>query len=153
MSAKETEFFIKKNLLSDEVNLLNLGQSDENEFEQITHSSSVASNFKNTWPTKDDRVTFRLQSVRLNLSQEQTVTERSTYSLLEWIGDIGGLFDGLYLLASNLIAPIAAYTMRFELLSQTFKRISTGSSAEEKKFTPQNYLKNLSCCCLRRRTK
>ena len=94
MSAKETEFFINKNLLSDEVNLFNLGQTDENEFETITFSSSMASH-SNTWPTKDDRLTFILQGVRLKLSQEQTVIERSTYSLLEWIGDIGGLFDGL----------------------------------------------------------
>ena len=87
------------------------------------------------------------------MSQEKTFIERETYSLLDWIGDIGGLFDGLCLLASKLIAPIAAYAMRFELLSQTFKRISTGSSAEEKKFTPQNYLKNLFQCCHRRQKK
>ena len=51
----------------------------------------------------------------LNLSYEQTVIERQTYSLLEWIGDIGGLFDGLCLLASNLVTLIAAFAMKSKL--------------------------------------
>ena len=38
--------------------------------------------------------------------------ERQTYSLLDWIGDIGGLFDGLNLLISKFIAPIAAFALQ-----------------------------------------
>ena len=42
---------------------------------------------------------------------EQTLIERQTYSLLEFIGDIGGLFDGLQLLARLIVTPVAAFTL------------------------------------------
>jgi len=38
--------------------------------------------------------------------------------LLDFIGDIGGLFDGLRLLASALIAPLAHFTLKSELFTQ-----------------------------------
>jgi len=34
--------------------------------------------------------------------------ERQTYSALEYLGDLGGLFDALGYLGSALVAPIAA---------------------------------------------
>ena len=114
MGASYTDFFVNKYELSDEVNFLQLGQTDEIEYETITHTPSDVSK-SNTWPTKDNRVTFKLNSVLLNLSQEQTNIERETYSLLEWIGDIGGLFDGLRLAASLFIAPVASYALKSEL--------------------------------------
>ena len=55
------------------------------------------------------------------LNSDMTVIERKTYSVLEWLGDIGGLFDGLSLIASHLVAPAAAYVMRAELLSKLFE--------------------------------
>lgn len=40
---------------------------------------------------------------------DMKVIERKTYSLLEWIGDVGGLFDGLIYLGSIFITPIAIF--------------------------------------------
>ena len=37
MDAKYTEFFVNKNQLSDETDLLQLGQNDEIEYGSITH--------------------------------------------------------------------------------------------------------------------
>ena len=50
MDARYTEFFVKKNQLSDEADLLQLGQSDEIEYATITHTESKASK-ANQWPT------------------------------------------------------------------------------------------------------
>ena len=48
----------------------------------------------------------------LEVSKEITRIERQTYSLLEWIGDVGGLIDGLSILARIFIAPISAYSLK-----------------------------------------
>ena len=50
MDAKYTEFFVNKNQLSDETDLLQLGQNDEIEYATITHTESKASK-SNQWPT------------------------------------------------------------------------------------------------------
>ena len=77
------------------------------------------------WPVKDSITStsgkfYKFNSVVLNLDLELTTFERQTYDLLELIGDIGGLFDGLFLLAYVIIAPIAAIALQSELLTYNF---------------------------------
>ena len=43
--------------------------------------------------------------------------ERNTYSLLEWLGDVGGLFDGLVLIAHFSTSPIVVFALKTELLN------------------------------------
>ena len=40
---------------------------------------------------------------------------RKTDSLLDWLGDWGGLLDSLHFLAEILISPLSAYTMNSKL--------------------------------------
>ena len=46
--------------------------------------------------------------------------ERSSYSALDWLGDVGGLYDGLKLIAEYLIGPVAYYFLNTEQYSQIF---------------------------------
>lgn len=64
------------------------------------------------------------------------VTERQTYSMLEWLGDIGGLFDALRYIGAMLIYPIAAYNLRSKLLGSVFRYID--SLVEKKKRDKEN---------------
>ena len=50
--------------------------------------------------------------------------------MLEWIGDIGGLFDGLTLLVGKFIAPIAAFALQAELLTLNFRQVETEDSSK-----------------------
>ena len=45
------------------------------------------------------------------------VTERQTYNLLEWLGDIGGLFDALRYIGIFIVEPFAAYQLKVGLLT------------------------------------
>ena len=54
------------------------------------------------------------------MSQDVTIIERSTYTMLEWLGDIGGLFDALAIIGRVLIAPVAAISMQAKLLNKAF---------------------------------
>ena len=60
--------------------------------------------------------------------------QRSVYNLLDYVGDVGGLMDGLKLFASILIAPISSYNFNFSLLTNLFKvEGSTGHQNELEK--------------------
>ena len=51
---------------------------------------------------------------------DQNVTERQTYSFLEWLGDIGGLYDALRLIGLLMMSPFSSFFLKSELLSQVF---------------------------------
>ena len=57
----------------------------------------------------------------MNMDHSLTTIERKTYSLLDWVGDIGGLFDGLRLICLVIVWPVAAFTVRAEVLSSLFQ--------------------------------
>ena len=85
---------------------------------------SEASSYKE-WPTKDKKSIYKLNSIVLSQGLKKTEIERQTYSFLEWIGDVGGLFDGLILLANYFVAPIATFSLRSILLSENFIQVKS----------------------------
>ena len=54
------------------------------------------------------------------LSADKLVVNRQTYSLLDWLGDLGGLFDALCIICGNILAPVTAFTLKATLLSNFF---------------------------------
>ena len=75
------------------------------------------------WPTESDpQGRYKYSSVYLLLSQDKTFIERQTYSALEWLGDIGGLFDALYILGSVFVAPLTHFVLQTALHVNVFKK-------------------------------
>ena len=52
----------------------------------------------------------------MELMLEKITYERYTYSFLEWIGDVGGVADGLYFSGFFLMQPFAIFAVKAELL-------------------------------------
>ena len=76
----------------------------------------------NKWPTKEKPDNwYKIVSSYITLTMGQTQIERQTYSFLEWLGDIGGLFDALRLIGIILMAPFASFKVKNELLSNIFR--------------------------------
>ena len=48
------------------------------------------------------------------------VIERQTYSLLDWLGDLGGLFDALYFLGFICAGPVTAIALNSLLVKTNF---------------------------------
>ena len=46
------------------------------------------------------------------------VTERSTYSFLDILGDVGGLYDALRILGGLLVVPFASKALSNELVKK-----------------------------------
>ena len=72
--------------------------------------------------------------------------ERQTYDLLGWIGDIGGFYDGLTLIASYFAAPIATFALNSELLAEFNKRDNKENVGPVNELN-KSYLRHMACFC------
>ncbi len=70
--------------------------------------------------TENPTAKYKFTSLSLYVSADMEVTERDTYSLLEWLGDVGGLIDAMRYLGYIMITPITAFNMKIDLLTQIF---------------------------------
>ena len=52
---------------------------------------------------------------------DQKIINRETYSGLDYLGDLGGLFDAFRILGSILISPVVGFALNTRLLSSIFK--------------------------------
>ena len=63
--------------------------------------------------------------------------ERQTYNLLELLGDVGGLYDGLRISFANLLAPLVAFAVKIEVVTRVVYLMTR--SAPNKRFRISNY--------------
>ena len=71
----------------------------------------------NEWPGN-----YKFTSLVFRIAPESKVVERSTYSVLEWLGDVGGLHDALYAIGYYIVYPFAALNLELELLKRFFNK-------------------------------
>lgn len=73
------------------------------------------------FPTKEEpsRI-FKFTSIWLELGRYDNIIERQTYSLLEWLGDVGGLFDGLRLVSRLIMSPFSSFALKSFLLASIY---------------------------------
>ena len=64
---------------------------------------------------KDFPTFYKFFSMELNINPDAPKIRRKTDSLLDWLGDWGGLLDGLNFLADILLSPLSAYMMKSKL--------------------------------------
>ena len=57
---------------------------------------------------------------------DQKIINRETYSGLDYLGDLGGLFDAFRILGSILISPVVGFALNTRLLSSIFKAAIPG---------------------------
>lgn len=111
---------ININEVADESELLQLGIVSEQAFYELTHELPVASSW-NTFPTRENPSTrYKYTSFEIQLGKNKTVVERQTYSLLDWLGDLGGLFDALKIICNWFVAPVATYALKATLMTKFF---------------------------------
>ena len=91
---------------------------------------------------------YKFNSFWLELSPSLTTIERKTYSMLEWLGDIGGLFEGLNGIGYFLVAPLAAFAMKMELLTSTFSfaKKRYDSLKPPTAIPEQSFASSMLCC-------
>ena len=65
------------------------------------------------------------------LSPDVAKIRRKTDSLLDWLGDWGGLLDSLYFLADILVSPFSAFMMKSKLTQLLVKIFPSESTLNE----------------------
>ena len=69
----------------------------------------------NKWPEE-----YKYTGIALKFSSDLEVIERSTYGGLDWLGDIGGLFDALRIIGMALVGPFVKFALSLQLLTKIF---------------------------------
>ena len=86
----------------------------------------------------------------IGIARQKKVNERTTYSCLDWLGDVGGLFDGLLLVTQWMVQPIVTFVMQAKLLSSLFRQDDNKDLASSwhdvERITPPKYCKTHFCC-------
>ena len=89
----------------------------------------------NKFPTKEEPSRrYKFTSLEVNLSLDKLVVNRETYSLLDWLGDLGGLFDALRLICALAISPISGFTLKATLMATLFRQRPSDQSLKKKNF-------------------
>ena len=74
----------------------------------------------NQFPTEENPdALYKFISMHLGVSADKVTINRTTYSLLDWLGDLGGLTDALFLILNFMLSPFRS----FNLKSALFKRL------------------------------
>ena len=83
--------------IDDEAALLQLGQSEQSEFYQLQYGSIKPSSETDDLIEKPDGF-YKMGSCEVIINNSKMLMNRETYSLLDWLGDVGGLNDALKLI-------------------------------------------------------
>ena len=76
----------------------------------------------NKYPTVENPSSrYKFTSIEINASMDQTIINRETYSGLDYLGDLGGLFDAFKIIGGILISPISGLALNSRLLSTIFR--------------------------------
>ena len=100
-----------RNDLEDESAFLQLGQHREITWHTFDLSEPQPTSW-NKFPNDDEPGNkFKYASFNLELRQDLKEWNRRTYSALDFLADLGGLYDMLLLIMRTLVAPISGFTL------------------------------------------
>ena len=69
--------------------------------------------------------------MEMTINPDVLKVRRKTDSLLDWLGDWGGLRDGLHFLADIIVSPLSAYMMKSKIVSLLVKFIPSASTPKK----------------------
>ena len=76
----------------------------------------------NYFPTKENpNSLYKFTSIEINLNKDLKQINRQTYSLLDWLGDAGGLLDALFFIAETIVEPFSLFALQSKLVSLLVK--------------------------------
>ena len=102
-----------------------MGQSRVDTFYGYDEEKSLIPIFSSwdDFPTDDNpNGRYKYFSVHIELSKAEVRANRETYSFLDWLGDVGGLHDGMFLLGSIFVSPISSWALQSRLVSTIVKQ-------------------------------
>ena len=78
---------------------------------------------------------YKFLSFEMNMFGDRTKWNRQTYSLLDWLGDLGGLTDALYYILKSFVTIYSSFVFQ-NTMSQSFIKVKNRNKSAGKKFSP-----------------
>ena len=130
---------MNKHQLGDEVGFVQWGDEEEFEFSSVTFETPRPTAWMDFPTNAQPENKYKFGSLWINLSPDLQVVQRQTYSLLEWLGDIGGLLEALKYLGIVVLLPLRSFMLKNELISTIFHYVESLAMKEtrEGKASPQ----------------
>ena len=99
--------------MSDETELVQFGFSTDTLFNSYDDNITPQYSAWNKFPTEQDpHSLYKYASVEINLNKDLHMINRQTYSLLDWLGDCGGLLEALFFISDMFFAPLMIFKVR-----------------------------------------
>ena len=89
------------------------------------------------FPTDENpHALYKFFSMQLGLSKNVNHINRQTYSILDWLGDIGGLFEAMAAFGEIAAAPCAAHAINRLLAGNIVRHKPTQNVRKHRAETP-----------------
>ena len=121
------------NKLEDESDLIQYGQSVSEEFYFLKPGNTQSGGYSDDLSV-NAKGTYAFADTYFVPNEKVLIESRQTYSLLEWLGDIGGLNDILFLIAEQFITSYQGFFQANLILTSLFR--SRNKSAMNQKQKP-----------------
>lgn len=115
--------YIWKNQLQDEIQLIKYGEEEEFEFNTVEFAPPIPSAWFDHPSLSNPDGRYKFTSVAFQMCLDSMIIERSTYSTLEWLGDVGGLFDALLIIGTLVASPMVSFIMKLNLMHSIFRTV------------------------------
>ena len=94
------------------------GTEDTYFYEGTKELKSVASAWDKFPTAEEPNNKYKFSSVHVSINMNLRQVNRSTYSLLDWLGDCGGLYDALHIIGLLLTSPFSSFAAK-QVLART----------------------------------
>ena len=110
----------QRNELEDETDFLQVGQTDQRTYYTVGMLDPKPTGWVNFPDESQPDNYFKYASYEFELNLDVMQWSRQTYSVLDFLGDIGGLYDALRIIAAAFVAPLSQFALRVDLMASLF---------------------------------
>ena len=110
------------NQFNDESDLFQYGQEESIETIQINVDFPQKSAWS-THPSIDPKGRYKFSSMDLYLDPRVLNINRSTYDILDCLGDVGGLMDAIVTICKIIMLPVTTFNLKRFLLTIMFRLV------------------------------
>lgn len=91
------DYRVQTRLLNDDTEIVQVGDSVERYYNSYIEEKLIPKYSAWNTPITEDNPTnrYKFASLEVNMSRDLRQIDRETYSLLDWLGDVGGLLECL----------------------------------------------------------
>lgn len=113
------DYRVQTRLLSDETEIVQLGESVDRYYNSFIESKLKPEYSSWNAPITQDspQNRYKFASLEVNMSKDLRQINRETYSLLDWLGDVGGLLECLQIIGELLISSVSIFVFKARLMS------------------------------------